>query len=246
MSTVLAVPFTWADDGHQPGQVDAWLHLPEGGRAAFEITTIVDERAAEVERLACGTRTDTSLAWAWHVEVFSTTNVKEMNKHLPTLLRACEATGATDPDHLDRHAPELLGAVPEAQRWYDRSAVCATGLPAAKRTGRVDVMPGGFGAAVDEQLTDLARWLDELWTTPLLERHLEKLTRTDAAEKHLFLWLYDSGMPAEILLGLTGDFTLPGFLPPPPPAITSLWLATRWKVPVLRWSKGRGWGCHAY
>jgi hypothetical protein len=106
------------------------------------------------------------------------------------------------------------------------------------------VVPEGRGGAVDHELAGLSEALDAAFKIGHMPRHFEKLQRTNADERHLFVALHLSALPSSVMLGLSSDELLPPYPPPLPDNIASLWLAPPYSRHVLQWARGNGWTNH--
>jgi len=67
--------------------------------------------------------------------------------------------------------------------------------------------------------------LIEVLAEPPMPRHLEKLARAEAYERHLFVPLHRSALPFAVADGLWTGTALPPEPPPLPAEVTHLWLA---------------------
>ncbi len=239
----LRMTVTSVDDNSLPGQVDATFRLPDGTPGALEVTTLGDRAVMEAERLAHEADwRGSGLKWSWWVAVSGAIRVDALKRHLPALLRHCEALHLRSPELLTPPHPHLLGPVAEAYRWWEQhEEVEAHGFPETHNLGRVDVVPAGDGGAVDDHLSGLSGWLNEQWATSLLSRKVAKLAAIGLPEQHLFLRIHETALPWPLLDGVSFSNVIP---PPglePPATLTGLWLAARWRNPILWWSKTHGW-----
>ncbi len=79
---------------------------------------------------------------------------------------------------------------------------------------------------------------------PYITAHIERLRHDDAAdsvdERHLFIPLHDTALPAALSAGLTFGKALPSAPPPVPNYLDYLWLAPAYSPRVLLWS-AEGW-----
>jgi integrase len=69
--------------------------------------------------------------------------MRDLERHLPTLVLTCERHGARDPRLVSHEYPDK-----EAFEWFAASAISIHGYPETKRPGAVDVLPDG-GAALE-------------------------------------------------------------------------------------------------
>lgn len=76
-----------------------------------------------------------------------------------------------------------------------------------------------------------------------MPRHLEKLARAEADERHLFIPVHLSAFPFSVADALIASASLPSDPPPLPEKITHLWLAPPFSRRVLLWN-GVEWNNH--
>lgn len=151
---------------------DALFRLPTGVEGALEVTTIGEREALERDAIAANTDWHVAGArWAWMAHVGAGVAMREFERHLPALVLACEASGATDPRLVPREYRGDTGAFD----WFARVDVSMHGFPQTSRPGAIDVLPDGGGGAVYEHLDELPRWLNDRWREPDLAGNVEKL-----------------------------------------------------------------------
>jgi len=216
--------------------VDALFELPDGRDGALEVTTIGEQEALEREAIAAkhDWRVD-GARWAWMIHVGRDVLMRELERHLPTLVLTCE-----------RHAAKHPRLVPYEHRrsaafeWFDASDISMHGFPETTRPGAIDVLPDGGGGAVFEHLHELPAWLALRVREPDLAENIDKLRATGRAELHLFLRIHDTAMPFSLYYPLAGNY-VPGSPLDAPKGLTGLWLAPAWKNPILWWGLRTGW-----
>ncbi len=71
------------------------------------------------------------------------------------------------------------------------------------------VGPGGLGPAERDEPAELKQALLEVLAEPPMPRHLEKLARAEAYERHLFVPLHRSALPFAVADGLWTGTALP-------------------------------------
>jgi hypothetical protein len=235
---VLGVEVTQRDDGSLNRMPDALFRLPSGIEGALEVTTIGAREALEREAIAA--RTDWHVAgarWAWMIHVGAGVSMREFERHLPTIVLACEAREATDP-RLVPHEHRGDGA---AFRWLASVDVSMHGFPQTSRPGAIDVLPDGGGGAVYEHLDELPVWLAERLREPDLAENVNKLKATGRSELHLFLRIHDTAMPFSLYHPLAWGDYVPSASLEAPDGLTGLWLAPAWRNPILWWRRSAGW-----
>jgi hypothetical protein len=227
------------DDNSRPGMVDGLFWLPDGAPGAIEVTTLGSEDALEVEGLLTGREWRVAGArWAWHGWIPPGASVRQFETHLPVVVIACERENVIAPDALG----VVHGEERNAKDWFISNSVRLHGFPETSNPGAIWVIPdGGGGGAVDYQLAALPPWLSAQFEQPLLAEHVEKLSATQLPEQHLFLRLHDSALPEALMVSLSFYESIPVVPPVVPANLTSVWLAPRWKMPILRWQSRAGW-----
>ncbi|MCA1703519.1 MAG: hypothetical protein LC808_09780 [Actinobacteria bacterium] len=205
------------------------------------MTTIGQREALEREAIAKTNWRVEGSRWAWMVHVGRGVVMRDLERHLPTLVRTCERLGATDP----RRVPDLhrrLGAFD----WLDESDVSMHRFRETNRPGAIDVLPDGGGGAVHEHLHELPQWLATRLREPDLDEKMQKLRATGRDELHLFLRIHETAMPFALYYPLAWSDGAPHGPLAAPTGLTGLWLAPAWKNPILWWSLSGGWaraGC---
>ena len=180
---VLAVEVTGRDDGTTPRMPDAVFTLPSGIKGALEVTTIGDRRA--IEREAIVRKVDWRVEgarWAWSISVGSGVVVRDLERHLKTLVLACERAGVRDPFQLYPE-PYTLGAI----GWFEANKVEMRGEPDTPTQGKIRVTTGAMGGCVARNLDGLPAWLDVRLNQRDLLENIEKLMASGREELHLFL-----------------------------------------------------------
>jgi hypothetical protein len=137
------------------------------------------------------------------IHVGAGVSMREFERHLPTIVLACEAREATDP-RLVPHEHRGDGA---AFRWLASVDVSMHGFPQTSRPGAIDVRPDGGGGAVYEHLDELPVWPAARLRAPDLAENVNKLKATGRSELHLFLRIHDTAMPFSLYHPLAwGDY----------------------------------------
>lgn len=234
---VLDIRVTHRDDGSASRMPDALFELPDGRQGALEVTTIGEAEALEREAIAA--KTDWCVegaSWAWMIHVGSGVVMRDFERHLPTLVLACEEEKVRDPRLLSyerRHH--------EAREWLSRVDVSMHGFPESNRPGAIDVLPDGDGGAVYEHLDALPQWLAARLREPDLAENIDKLRATGRDELHLFLRIHDTAMPFSLYYPLAWGDYLPDAPLDPPHGLSGLWLVPAWKNPILWWGSRTNW-----
>lgn len=234
---VLGVQVIQRDDQSTNRMVDASFRLPDGRKGALEVTTIGQPAALEQEAIAA--KTDWSVpgsSWAWMVHVGSGVVMRDLERHLPTLVLTSEAFGASEP-HLVPYEHQSV----KAFEWFASSNVSIHGFPGHRRPGTIDVLPDGAGGAVHKDLDMLPQWLYRRLREQDLARKLSKLLATGLEELHLFLRVHDTAMPFSLYYPLAFEASVPSPQLEAPNGLKGLWLVPTWENPILWWYAESGW-----
>jgi hypothetical protein len=233
--------------GGPPGLHDFEADLADGSVAALEVTVEVDDQrldlaASAARRLSSITLPNSQSLWL--VGLAATARVNAIRPDdLRRLLGELEASGRRDAHNLGDYRDPFVGRL----RALGIESVYAANTRAGSE-GMVIVQAdsyGGWGwdgAAID-------RWLSEFLGSDQGKNKLNKLSRAQAAQRHLAVVL-DPFSPAGmgIPLGLTArhergptDYVLPSLVAPAP--LSHLWLLPAFtaREEALRWTRDDGW-----
>ena len=169
--------------------------------------------------------------WWWTVNIGHPRDLPRLRGIFTKIVLLCESVGMTDPLASDEADDDVLWLVEE-------SSVQMRGHPTVPakdghRTRRAMITQPGIGGGSDETFTLLDEALSTAFDATLIQRHLAKLNRTQADERHLFLvvGLYDLPFLLFDALGFGGR--LPAGAPALPDRSTHLWLAPVYGYRVL-------------
>lgn len=203
----------------------------------MKVTTIGERDALEREAIAAKKHWHVAGArWAWMIHVGDRVVMRDLERHLPSLVLMSERLGVPDPRLVPYEEQQV-----EAFRWFDKNAVSMCGIPESRRHGKIDMLPDGGGGAVFEHLDELPAWLSARLREPDLHDNIEKLKATGRSELHLFLRIHDTAMPFSLYYPLAWGGCVPASALDAPAALTGLWLAPAWHNPILWWSTADGW-----
>jgi hypothetical protein len=232
----------WDIDGRQ-GAVDAMLTLQDGRRAAFEVTNLAAKGALQTASLLAKDNHKWPLPgkWFWSIEVGSPQDLPRLKDTYQNIILICERVGEPYPYRIGSES----SAHPDLQWLVQESQSLMTGYPRQlardmKNPGAM-MVPMAGGGWVDESLSGFADALSQAFESPKIQEHFEKLARTDADQRHLFIPLHDSALPFSISSELVFEDALPPDPPPLPDSVTHLWLAPAGSRRVLLWSQAVGW-----
>lgn len=233
---VLGATVTQHDDGSSPRMVDGLFELPDGTLGAVEVTTIGEQAALERESLAA--KRDWSVPgsrWSWAVYV-GADSLKDLQRHLATIILDCERRSIANPEHVEHEHPT------DAWAWFETSGVRMHGFETLNGPPVIDVIPeAGGGAVWGDSMDKFPGWLAARFRQPDLTTKIGKLRATRRADLHLFLRVHDTAMPDELYYPLAFGDTIPTEPLHAPAGLTGVWLAPRWRNPILRWSSDDGW-----
>ncbi|MFI9406347.1 hypothetical protein [Nocardia sp. NPDC052316] len=241
-----AVAEPWDVDGRN-GAVDAMLALADGRRAAFEVTVLAAAGAIQTDALLYADDNSWPLpgAWTWTIRVGDPSDIPRLRNSYQNIALACEAAGVERPQELIWHRrtsdSDLRWLVEEStSQMFGHSTVPAVD---GEKVRSAMLVPRGRGGAVDVSLEGLRGALQQAFGEHHLPRHIEKLSRADADERHLFIPIHFSALPFPVADGLRRGEAIPPEPPPLPEEITHLWLAPSFSRRVLLWSN-TGWSYH--
>jgi hypothetical protein len=234
---VLGIEVTGRDDGSSDRMADVLFTLPNGAEGALEVTTIGEQAALESAAIAAKMNWHVNGAtWAWAINIGHDVAMRDLKRHLPTLVLTSERLGLSDPRLVPcEHQQD------DAFRWFRSSNLSMHGFPGPQRPGAIHVLPEGDGGAVYEHLDELPQWLAGRLRQLDLMDNIDKLTATGRAELHLFVRIHDTGMPFSLYYPLASGNYVPCCPLDAPAGLAGLWLAPAWDNPILWWSRSQGW-----
>jgi hypothetical protein len=231
------------DVAPKQGAVDALLDYPDGRRGAFEVTQLATDGGASLHLDSLlkqdGCRLPLPGKWWWTVKIGDRRDLPRLRNIYAKIIRRCESVGVTDPRYLP------LAEVDADTRWLvEESSVQMEGYPNVPATDghrvrRAMITQPFVWGGEDETFSLLDEALNTAFDTDLIQRHVAKLRRTQADERHLFLVvdLYD--LPFSLFGALGFADRLPAGAPGLPAGLTHLWLAPVYGHRVLIGTPGR-------
>lgn len=217
-----------------------------GGRTfgAMKITAAADSELIEIWKLL-NNRDERwivpKLVGGWSVHIRPATRVKRLFQELPGLLQALEKDGIiTIPGPIDRNEfnarADELGVVSARQGGtsHPGSVYVTPEIPLSRLAG----MRPSTGDA-------LSQWVAEWIIDPSKADNLNKLRRSAARERHLFVIVPALATPALFAvtdLLMRTDTPLPTASPVLPPEVTHIWIMGTWASGHgFRWSPDHEW-----
>lgn len=233
------------DDGSRSSMYDLRIAYPNGTTGAVEVTAAADAPRTglwqEVRKRSL-IRQDPNLAGGWLVRILTWAQARELDKHLPDLLRDLEHAGRkviwgnrSSTDELSARAGNLR-IIEALQSPTDRPGSIYVMPP----EGSPDQM-GGYSPLTGDPL---AEWLGEWLADPKQSDNVRKLISTDVDERHIFVVVPNfPSAPFAVSDLLIAPGAPPPTIPPDLPAgITGVWTMSIWDSgDGFRWSPAGGW-----
>ena len=214
------------------GAVDAFLDYPDGRRAALEVTQLATDGGAS-RQLGELLRRDGSGwpspgKWWWNVQIGHPRDLPRLRKIFNKIVLLCESVGVKEPGRL-RRLP--WAEIDDDVRWLvEDSSVQMWGHPNRlatddHRVPKSIVTQPSAAVCPDEPFNELDDALSAAFEITNIQRHLTKLRRTQADERHLFLVVDMYDLPFTLFDALVFGDRLPAGAPALPDDLTHLWLA---------------------
>jgi hypothetical protein len=240
----------WDTDGRQAA-VDAMLVLSHGRRAAFEITAVDAPSAIHLDALLAEDdfQWPAPGRWHWSVQVGSRADVPRLRQSYARLGLLCEDEAVERPEHLRRLHVRRGDQLDEDLLWLTEESSSTMfvhiGLPAVDgdHDRQTMVVPAGRGGSVDSDLVGLRAAVADMLDSTTMRRHVAKLARAEADERHLFVPIHRSALPYPVADGLWTGSSVPTDAPVLPDGVTHLWLALGLGRRVLL-GDAHGWTQH--
>lgn len=233
------------DDGSRPSMYDLRIAYPDGTTGAVEVTAAADAPRTgmwqEVRKRSL-IRQEPSLAGGWLVRILTAAQARDLDKHLPNLLRNLEQAGRkviwgnrSSTDELSARAGNLR-IIEALQSPTDRPGSIYIIPP----EGSPDQM-GGYSPPTGDPL---AEWLGEWLPDPKRADNIHKLVSADVDERHIFVVIpsFPSVPFAVNDLLIAPGAPLPTIPPDLPAGMTHVWTMSIWDSgDGFRWSPDGGW-----
>jgi hypothetical protein len=233
----------WDTDGRRNAVDAMFFNLPDGRKAAFEVTNLAGDGALHtVGALTSGKyKWPLDGAWFWDINIRFARDLKKLNRCYSNIIRICEQAEVTRPELLFGWLPSTH---PDVQWLVQESSCVMSGhpdIPAASMSEAMVVLTAG-GGFIDDSMTGFADALRAAFDgAPHIASHFKKLENAEADERHLFISLHGTALPFSIFSVLQFDDPLSPEPPPVPDYITHLWLAPDSSRRVLSWTQSDGW-----
>jgi hypothetical protein len=219
----LGRPVVLNDDGRQPGLYDLRVGEVDAPDIAIECVGAVDDIRTETWNIGPAQGAlSLDLAHDWDVVLKPHARVKAIRSKLGDVLRLCEAaaiSGYTRVDWSLQHYHPHIFAVLDALKIDSIACFREAG------TGRVYLGMTGTGGAVDPYGTAVPGWIEDFLSAPRQRDVIEKLERSGAALRHVFVGVSFAGVPWEVesYLGTRTDH-VPATSPNLPRPLDAVWI----------------------
>lgn len=242
----LGLPVTQHDDGSRRGMHDLDIALPDGKRAAVEVTAAADGESIALWNLINGRDEPwqvSGMRGGWFVQLAPNARARQVLRELPTLLATLEREGIREIE------------VGFRRRNLTVFEDAAQGLR-VNRAGQGDTsLPGSIYVTIDEPLErtggvvpitgePLAEWIIEFLSAPERADVRAKLALAGALERHAFVLVpgFTPAPFAVVDLLMRENAPLPIRAPQVMTEVTHVWVASTWTSGHgVRWSPGSGW-----
>jgi hypothetical protein len=217
------------DVAGRQGAVEAFLDYPDGRRGAFEVTHLATDDGASFQLQSLlgseGYRWLSPGKWWWTIQIGHPRDLPRLRKVFDKIVLLCESVGVREPRHLPSAETD------DDVRWLvEESSVQMRGHPNRlatdeHRVPRSLITQPAVGGFPDGAFNGLDDALSAAFDTTNIQRHLTKLRRTQADERHLFLVVDVYDLPFTLFDALVFGDRLPAGAPALPHDLTHLWLA---------------------
>jgi hypothetical protein len=171
------------------GVVDAFLDYPDGRRGAFEVTQLATDGGDSLHLDSLLAQAGFGLPlpgkWWWTIRIGHVRDRPRLLSIFAKIVLLCESVGVRQPRRLP------LAKVDDDVRWLvEESSVLMRGYPNVPATDgdrirrAMIAQPFAWGGS-DETFSQLDEALSTAFETDNNQRHLAKLRRTQADERHL-------------------------------------------------------------
>lgn len=219
--------------------------------AAMEVTAAADSESIALWKLVnggTGRWIEERLTGGWSIQLLPSTRAKRLRRELPALLLALERADVREVDLTQTWRPLTDPTL---------VALKALGLVRASRYGTdfpgsiyltVERPDHSSTAMADASLTSISIWIATFLAAPVRRDVLDKLRRSGASERHVFVILPGFNIaPFDVFnvpWGADRYFTDEEVRLPP--EVTHVWLASTWSIGTgMRWSPASGWAWFA-
>jgi hypothetical protein len=226
------------DDGSGPSMYDLRIGPAEAPETAIECVGAVNQVWTETWNV--GPARDPlqlSVRGDWEVVVASGTRIKQIKQHIEYLLQELETRGIPEVNvnhFLRQHDKHLFDKLESLGITH---AHCFR-LPGS---GEVHLEMPGMSGVVNARGDVITEWIGDFLLSPQRQDVLDKLNRSGALERHVFVIVEFAGAPLPVLYYLSKNIEqLPATAPDLPAPITGVWIASTIGTEGIRWDR-TGW-----
>jgi len=221
------------------GVFDAALIYPDGRVAALEITGHAGDDIRERDGLLDrdGHEWDAPGAWSWEIALESSAPVPsldDLRRRYANIIMTLEQMGVKSTMTLCP-TPWDDPPLPDDVWWALRHKIMfarLARLPAGQNRVYLGSQDGG---TIDKSLDGLGKAIGHLFDDQVVQRHIAKLQRSGCPERHLFIGIFEGGLPFAQRYGLVDWEGGPPACQPPtlPPGLTHLWIqSSHWLIEI--------------
>ena len=226
------------DDGSTPGMYDLRVGSPHAPEMAIECVGAVDKIFTETWNVGPAKGPiELSIKGDWIVTVTNKARIKIVKQRIEQILQVLE-----DQETYEIHVDYRL-EYSDSKLFEKLESLGITHIACYRPqgTGKVHFGMPGIGGPVDTEGSSISKWVSTFLSETALKDVLQKLKRSAAKERHVFLFVTFGGAPWSVESYLTGDFEqLPSQGPDLPQPVTGVWIVSGFGQKGLRWN-GATW-----
>lgn len=229
------------DDGSEAGMYDLIIGSASAPEYAIECVGAVDPVATETWNIgpAKGPIKIHS-SGDWIVSIKKSANIKSLKLSIAAAICECEELGLIEYSPVDW---QMRRCHPNIFKKLDDLGITSIHMYRAGGNGDVHLSMDVGGGPVNQNGNDVADWIGYFLSTPEKADVVEKLRRSEAAEKHAFIPIVLGGAPWKVESYFFGEMSLPCTVPKLPEPITGAWIVLNGKG--LRYTKNQ-WHVFSY
>jgi hypothetical protein len=243
LANALGVSVVAYDDNSRPGMFDLQIAYRDREPGAVEVAAAADPASLALwnELQPAGRWIEPDLAGGWAVGLDRSTDVRQLRRKLPALLRELERRGMRA--LLDSYPP-----APLYERARELGITHAYQSPTTSFPGSVywtiDLPTEQSGGFVADSTDALSEWVGRFLHDEKRARVRRKLAASGASERHAFIVVVGfSDLDFSVTEPLMRDDPpLPSRRPDLPDEITDVWVASTWSSgSVFHWCEAKDW-----
>lgn len=211
------------DDGSSPSMYDLRIGPLDEPLVAIECVGAVDPVRTETWNVgfASGEPLRLNVRGDWGVSVRPDIRLKTIRAHVEAVVSQMEELGIENM-HADYY---LTRDTPDLAEICDGAGILGVTRVREVGSGEAYLWMEGIGGAVNTSGTGVAEWVEEFLSAPEQVDVLEKLRRSGAPEREVFIAMSFGGAPWSVESYLSSDTTdLPPMDPVLPSPVTGIWV----------------------